>query len=143
MDTQEWNRGALVKDGDALVLVRPDGSELHIPLGPLFDNVHEALQDQADLLREDGDLPSLCPVGDELAEVAEWITVGNSPQEETTGPYGPGPAMGKGHPHQHTKGYRPHQHCEAIARKGTGTGTCNRTLDDRGQCDRPSDHLEG
>jgi hypothetical protein len=31
--------------------------------------------------------------------------------------------------------------CEARARKGTGVGTCNRPLDDHGQCDRASDHF--
>lgn len=31
--------------------------------------------------------------------------------------------------------------CEADARKGTGTGTCNRPLDSHGQCDRAADHL--
>jgi hypothetical protein len=32
--------------------------------------------------------------------------------------------------------------CEALARKGTGTGVCDRPLDDHGQCDRASDHQE-
>lgn len=31
--------------------------------------------------------------------------------------------------------------CEANARKGTGTGICDRPLDELGQCDRASDHL--
>jgi hypothetical protein len=31
--------------------------------------------------------------------------------------------------------------CEALARRGTGTGMCNRPLDERGQCDRASDHI--
>jgi hypothetical protein len=31
--------------------------------------------------------------------------------------------------------------CEALARKGTGTGTCNRTLDQHGNCDRGAEHI--
>jgi hypothetical protein len=31
--------------------------------------------------------------------------------------------------------------CEANARRGTGTGTCDRPLDSHGQCDRAGDHL--
>ena len=31
--------------------------------------------------------------------------------------------------------------CEAYARKGTGTGTCDRPLDAHGQCDRASSHI--
>jgi len=31
--------------------------------------------------------------------------------------------------------------CDANARRGTGTGTCDRPLDSHGQCDRASDHL--
>ncbi len=30
--------------------------------------------------------------------------------------------------------------CEAHATKGTGTGICDRLLDERGQCDRASSH---
>lgn len=31
--------------------------------------------------------------------------------------------------------------CEAEAKRGTGTGTCDRPLDEHGYCDRASDHL--
>lgn len=31
--------------------------------------------------------------------------------------------------------------CEANARRGTGTGTCNERLDSHGQCPRVADHL--
>jgi hypothetical protein len=31
--------------------------------------------------------------------------------------------------------------CDALARKGTGTGSCNRPLDSHGRCDRASDHI--
>lgn len=30
--------------------------------------------------------------------------------------------------------------CEALARKGTGYGVCDRPLDEHGQCDRPETH---
>ena len=36
--------------------------------------------------------------------------------------------------------YEP-ERCEADVRKGTGTGVCSRPLDQRGYCDRASDHL--
>lgn len=32
--------------------------------------------------------------------------------------------------------------CDALARRGTGTGRCDRPLDESGRCDRPSDHLD-
>lgn len=32
--------------------------------------------------------------------------------------------------------------CEADAYKGTGTGVCGRVLDEHGQCDRASSHIE-
>lgn len=32
--------------------------------------------------------------------------------------------------------------CEAHARKGTGTGMCDRRLDRHGCCDRAGDHLD-
>lgn len=32
--------------------------------------------------------------------------------------------------------------CEAYARKGTGTGICDRPVDGLGQCDRASDHID-
>lgn len=32
--------------------------------------------------------------------------------------------------------------CEAQARKGTGTGICDRPLDTNGYCDRANDHLD-
>jgi hypothetical protein len=38
--------------------------------------------------------------------------------------------------------FRSVQRCEANAVRGTGTGLCNRPLDEYGYCDRPSDHLE-
>lgn len=31
--------------------------------------------------------------------------------------------------------------CDANARRGTGTGVCDRPLDQHGQCDRAADHL--
>ena len=31
--------------------------------------------------------------------------------------------------------------CDAEAKRGTGTGACNRPLDSRGQCDRAASHL--
>ena len=31
--------------------------------------------------------------------------------------------------------------CEELARKGTGTGTCDRPLDAHGQCDRAGEHM--
>lgn len=31
--------------------------------------------------------------------------------------------------------------CEALARKGTGEGMCDRPLDSHGRCDRASDHI--
>ncbi len=31
--------------------------------------------------------------------------------------------------------------CDAVAAKGTGTGLCDRPLDDHGQCDRASSHI--
>jgi len=31
--------------------------------------------------------------------------------------------------------------CEENARKGTGTGVCDRPLDKNGRCDRAADHL--
>lgn len=31
--------------------------------------------------------------------------------------------------------------CDANARRGTGTGMCDRPLDEHGQCDRAGDHL--
>lgn len=31
--------------------------------------------------------------------------------------------------------------CDAYARRGTGTGMCNRPLDSHGRCDRASDHI--
>lgn len=31
--------------------------------------------------------------------------------------------------------------CEANAKRGTGTGMCNRPLDETGHCDREGDHL--
>lgn len=31
--------------------------------------------------------------------------------------------------------------CDANAKRGTGTGVCNRPLDEHGQCDRAGDHL--
>lgn len=34
------------------------------------------------------------------------------------------------------------QRCEANARRGTGTGMCDRPLDAHGYCDRASDHIE-
>lgn len=33
------------------------------------------------------------------------------------------------------------RYCDANARRGTGTGICDRPLDEIGQCDRASDHL--
>jgi hypothetical protein len=33
--------------------------------------------------------------------------------------------------------------CDKRARKGTGEGVCDRPLDERGQCDRAADHIEG
>lgn len=32
--------------------------------------------------------------------------------------------------------------CEANAKKGTGSGMCDRPLDQHGYCDRASDHLD-
>lgn len=32
--------------------------------------------------------------------------------------------------------------CEALARKGTGTGVCDRPLDEHENCDRASNHVE-
>lgn len=32
--------------------------------------------------------------------------------------------------------------CGAFARRGTGTGTCERPLDEHGQCDRAGQHLD-
>lgn len=32
--------------------------------------------------------------------------------------------------------------CDANSRKGTGTGMCDRPLDEHGNCDRASSHLE-
>ena len=37
---------------------------------------------------------------------------------------------------------RTQERCDANARKGTGTGVCDRLLDDRGVCDRAADHVE-
>lgn len=39
-------------------------------------------------------------------------------------------------------GAAPYGHCEANARKGTGTGMCERPLDMFGFCDRPSNHTD-
>lgn len=41
-------------------------------------------------------------------------------------------------------GVRPEQtrRCESYARKGTGTGTCDRPLDRHGYCDWAGDHIE-
>lgn len=33
------------------------------------------------------------------------------------------------------------ERCEANAKRGTGTGMCNRPLDETGHCDREGDHL--
>lgn len=33
------------------------------------------------------------------------------------------------------------ERCEADARRGTGTGVCDRPLDSYGRCDRASDHV--
>jgi hypothetical protein len=32
--------------------------------------------------------------------------------------------------------------CEALARKGTGTGICDKPLDHHGVCPQPWDHIE-
>lgn len=32
--------------------------------------------------------------------------------------------------------------CDALAKKGNGLGMCNRPLDEHGNCDRASDHIE-
>lgn len=32
--------------------------------------------------------------------------------------------------------------CEVLARKGTGTGACNKPLNARGQCEYARDHLD-
>jgi hypothetical protein len=32
--------------------------------------------------------------------------------------------------------------CEANARRGTGTGMCDRPLNEHGYCDRAADHIE-
>lgn len=31
--------------------------------------------------------------------------------------------------------------CEAEAKRGTGTGACDRPLDEHGQCDRAAQHI--
>jgi len=36
----------------------------------------------------------------------------------------------------------PVQRCEARARKGTGEGSCDTPLDERGRCPRSRQHLE-
>lgn len=35
------------------------------------------------------------------------------------------------------------QTCDELARRGTGTGACERPLDENGYCDRPGGHVEG
>lgn len=32
--------------------------------------------------------------------------------------------------------------CEALAVRGTGVGVCDRQLDEKGQCDRASSHVD-
>lgn len=173
--------------GDALVLVRPDGNELHIPKGELFDALHTGIQDEGDFQEHgEGGSPELAA---ELHELAEWITVGNTALtdpgegmftvvaegEALVGPQGdvelhtrpvtpPGPCTCRCNEGRHCGGcghagcgYRrdgrimePDEvqdrieypdRCEAHARKGTGTGTCDEALSPQGDCPNSWAHL--